>query len=234
MKCFRQPDAESAAFEAARHIEKIARELLYKKPLVSIAFSGGTTPAAMFQHLSAMRLDWGRIHIFQVDERIAPPGDAARNSTEFQKLLLERVPLPVAQFHPMPVEAGDLQKAAMDYAAELRTIMGDPPQIDILHLGIGADGHTASLLVGDDVYQRKSDVIVSAELGGYRRMTLNFQVLNNAQHIVWLITGSSKRKMLKRMLEKDEDIPAGRVSQANAVVVADSAACPEKGGISSE
>jgi 6-phosphogluconolactonase len=180
----------------------------------TLAVSGGRTPWRMFA-LLAGRLPWEGVTIYQVDERIAPAGDPDRNLTH---LLQSLPPEAAASVRPMPVEADALERAAAEYAAEL------PESFDLVHLGLGPDGHTASLVPGDavlDVTDRA--VAVTGEYQGRRRMTLTYPALDNARHRLWIVTGDDKVDALHRLLEGDRSIPAARVSTEEAVVVADEA-----------
>ena len=123
----------------------------------------------------------------------------------------------------MPVEAEDLERAAHDYAAFLAARTGEPATLDVVHLGMGSDGHTASLVPGDAVLDVDgSDVaLTAAPYQGRRRMTLTFPVLNRARALLWLLTGAGKAEMLRRLRDGDSSIPAGRVSRERALVFAD-------------
>ncbi len=207
----------SLAEAASRALYDGLSETLRDKPRVSFAVSGGRTPAPVFERLAKTDLDWARIDVYQVDERIAPTGDAARNLTGLTSALLDRVP---ARAYPMPVEATDLEAAAADYAASL------PDPLDIVHLGLGDDGHTASLVPGDpvlDVTDRR--VAVTQPYRGHRRMTLTFPALENAQSILWIVGGADKAAMVERLIAADPAIPAGRVPQGRATLVTDARAC---------
>jgi 6-phosphogluconolactonase len=182
----------------------------------------------MLRALADEDVPWESVHIFQVDERVAPEGHADRNLTHLRASLLERAPLPAGQIYAMPVEMPDLQRAAAKYAAELGSIAGAPPVLDLVHLGLGPDGHTASLVPGDpvlDVMDR--DVAVTGVYQGRNRLTLTYPVINRARIILWLVTGDEKVPMYKRLLTADQSIPAGRVLQDNAVLLADSGAAGE-------
>jgi 6-phosphogluconolactonase len=211
----RLPDAQAAAERAADLVAGAAAQAIAERDRFVFAVSGGSTPGAMFAALYG-RMPWEKVTIFQVDERVAPDGDPDRNLT-----LLERSLPPggVADIRPMPVTADDLEEAAARYGAAL------PERLDLVHLGIGPDGHTASLVPGDPVLEiANRDVALTGEYQGRRRMTLTYPPLDRARRILWLVTGEDKVDALARLRAGDPSIPAGRVSAANAVVVADEAA----------
>lgn len=219
MKHHVQSSADAAAGKAAKVIADLLNEALSSRPSASVAFSGGSTPNRMFQYLTQQDIDWTRVEIFQVDERIAPAGDPARNLSTLKRNLLDRIDIPEQQIHAMPVEATDLDWSLDSYAGQLKTAAGDPPQLDIVHLGLGGDGHTASLPPGDSVLNSNRLVDICADFNGYRRMTLTFPVLNQARSIVWLVTGFDKNSMLERLLSGDTKIPAGMINQDRATLV---------------
>jgi 6-phosphogluconolactonase len=168
------------------------------------------------------------MHVFQVDERIAPAGDPDRNLTHLRESLLERAPLPPEHIHAMPVEAADLETAARAYADTLREVAGSPAVLDLVHLGLGSDGHTASLVPGDPALEvRDRPVTLAGPYQGRRRMTLTYPVLDHARRVLWVVTGADKAAMLARLAEGDRSIPAGRVRQLQALVLADRAAAAQ-------
>jgi len=223
MKHHLQASADAAAGKAAELIAGRLREALSARPTASVAFSGGSTPVRMFHYLVQQDIDWSRVEVFQVDERIAPAGDPARNLTALQQYLLNHIDIPHQQVHAMRVEAPDMDESLDSYASQLQAIAGSPPQLDIIHLGLGADGHTASLPPGDDVLNSNRLVDICARFNGYRRMTLAYPALDQARSIIWLVTGADKKPMLERLLAGDPEIPAGRVSQRQAILVTDEA-----------
>jgi 6-phosphogluconolactonase len=173
--------------------------------------------------LAGEDIPWPNVHVFQVDERVAPAGDPDRNLTHLSESLLQHAPLP--GFHAMPVESADLADAAARYAATLREIAGSPPVLDLVHLGLGPDGHTASLVPGDPVVNvTDKDVGLTGPYQGRRRMTLTYPTIDRARRILWLATGDEKAGMLVRLRDGDHAIPGGRVRQDNALVLADRAA----------
>lgn len=219
------PDAQAAAQAAAALIAAVARAAVNARGQALIAVSGGRTPAAMLRALAHEDMPWSAVHLFQVDERVAPLNHADRNLTAITTNLITALPLLPVKLHPMPVGVDDLEAATEDYADTLQQAGGTPPILDVVHLGLGADGHTASLVPGDpavDITDR--DVAISGVYQGRRRMTLTFPALDRARRIVWLVTGADKHAMLQRLLAVDRAIPAGRVAQGNAVVIADQAA----------
>jgi 6-phosphogluconolactonase len=172
-----------------------------------------------------MEVPWTGVHILQVDERVAPAGDRERNLTHLRETLLDRVALRPEQIHAMPVELPDLEAAAGRYAQTLREVAGSPALLDLVHLGLGTDGHTASLLPGDPVLEvNDAAVALAGPYQGTRRMTLTYPVLNHARRILWVLTGGEKARMLVRLRDADPSIPAGRVRQVQALVLADRAA----------
>ncbi len=182
----------------------------------------------MLRALAREDVSWDRVDLLQVDERVAPDGDPDRNLAALRESLLAQAPLAPARVHPMPVELDDLDSAAKRYADTLRTVAGSPPVLDLVHLGLGGDGHTASLVPGDPVLDVSDrDVAITGPYQGRRRMTLTYPALDRAQQVVWLVTGGDKAAMLARLHDGDAAIPAGRVRAAHAAVFADHAAAAE-------
>lgn len=222
------PDAPAVARRAADFIAAEARAAVQARGRFTFAVSGGSTPWQMLRLLATEELPWPAMHLFQVDERIAPAGDAERNLTHIRETLLAGAPLVATNLHAMPVEAGDLDAAARQYAQALRDAAGVPPVLDLVHLGLGVDGHTASLVPGDAALDvADADVALTAPYQGRRRMTLTYPLLNRARCILWLATGAEKREMLARLRAADTSIPAGRVEQRQASMLTDRAAAGE-------
>jgi 6-phosphogluconolactonase len=218
-------DADSVAGKAAAFVAADARSAIATRGRYALAVSGGRTPWIMLRALANEDLAWAGIHIFQVDERVAPEGHADRNLTRLRESLLEHVPMRPQQVHAMPVESPDLEAAAARYAHALQEAAGMPPVLDLVHLGLGPDGHTASLVPGDAVLNvTDADVAVTGFYQGRRRMTLTYPVLNRARRVLWVVTGSEKAEMLRRLIAGDQSIPAGRVRREEALLMADQAA----------
>lgn len=218
-------DADAVARAAAATIAADARAAVAARGRFLMAVSGGHTPWVMLRELADEQVPWKDVHVFQVDERIAPAGDPDRNLTHLRASLLERAPLPLDNIHAMPVEMPDLEAAAKQYAKTLETIAGSPPVLDLAHLGLGPDGHTASLVPGDPVCDvTDADVGLTGVYMGRRRMTLTYPVLNRSRRILWLVTGADKVPMFPRLRDGDTSIPAGRISRDQALLLADRAA----------
>ncbi|HVP49418.1 MAG TPA: 6-phosphogluconolactonase [Bryobacteraceae bacterium] len=218
-------DASSVARAAAAKIAAEARAAIAARGRFALAASGGHTPWIMLRALATEDLPWAAVHVFQVDERVAPDGHPDRNLTRLRESLLQHAPLRPEQVHAMPVESPDLDAAATQYSLTLCETAGSPPVFDLVHLGLGPDGHTASLIPGDPVLDvTGADVALTGIYQGRRRMTLTYPALNRARRILWVITGSEKVEMLRRLLDGDVSIPAGRVRREQAVVLADHAA----------
>jgi len=209
------PDGQAAAERGAEIVATAAAAAIAERGRFTLAASGGRNPWVMFAALEG-RMPWEHVTIFQVDERVAPDGHDDRNLTH----LLQSLPSGGAvDVRAMPVTADDLENAAAEYENAL------PQVIDLVHLGLGPDGHTASLIPGDPVLEVSDrDVAVTGEYQGRRRMTLTYPALDRARQILWLVTGEDKVDALRRLREGDASIPGGRVSAENALVVADAAA----------
>jgi len=217
-------DDESTARAAAKYIAAEASSAVAARGRFVMAVSGGRTPWIMLRALATESLPWEHIHVVQVDERVAPAGDSDRNLTHLLESLAHS-PIRPEQIHAMPVESPDLEAAVAQYAATVRDLAGSPPVLDLVHLGLGPDGHTASLVPGDPVLSvTDADVALTGEYQHRRRMTLTYPMINRARRILWLATGSEKAGMLARLRRADPSIPAGKISQERAVIFADQAA----------
>ena len=218
------PDAESVASKAAAIIADHARRAVAERRRFVFGVSGGKTPWIVLRDLAGENVPWPNVFIVQVDERIAPTGHPDRNLTALRESL-RGVPLTPEQIHAMPVEMPDLESAAARYAESLRSIAGSPPVLDLAHLGLGPDGHTASLVPGDSVLDVSGvDVALTKEYRGRRRMTLTYPLLNRSRAILWIVTGGDKAEALERLSNGDTAIPAGRIRRDNALLLADRAA----------
>jgi 6-phosphogluconolactonase len=223
-------DADSVARAGAALTAAEARAAVAARGRFIVAFSGGHTPWQMLRALADEQVPWAGVHVVQVDERVAPAGDPDRNLTHLRESLLARCPLRPEQVHAMPVESTDLEAAGGRYALTLQQIAGSPPVLDLAHLGLGPDGHTASLVPGDPVLDvTDADVALTGVYQGRRRMTLTYPMLNRARRIVWLVTGGEKAEMLARLGRGDQSIPAGRIDQHQALVLADHEAAARSG-----
>ena len=211
-------DEKAASRRAAELIAAAGAEAAAERGRFAFAMSGGRSPWAMLAILGESdEMPWDRTELFQVDERVAAPGDEARNLTH---MVLGLSMDHQATLRPMPVTQRDLETAARDYEAQL------PDRFDLVHLGLGPDGHTASLVPGDPVLEVTDRRVAMTETAyqDHRRMTLTYPALNGARRIVWLVTGPDKPEALKKLLAGDESIPAGRVRNENMIVVTDEAA----------
>jgi 6-phosphogluconolactonase len=218
-------DADAVALAAAKLIAKEARDAIATRGKFVMAVSGGKTPWVMLRDLAKEDVPWKGVHVVQVDERVAPEGDPDRNLTHLRASLLEHAPLSSEQIYAMPVESGNLEAARAQYELILETLAGSPPVLDLVHLGLGPDGHTASLVPGDPVLAVKdANVALTGIYQGRRRMTLTYPIINRSRRVLWLATGGEKAGMLARLQAGDVSIPAGRVNRDRAVILADRAA----------
>ncbi|MFI5339308.1 MAG: 6-phosphogluconolactonase [Candidatus Methylomirabilales bacterium] len=221
---------EAVAQKAAALIAAEARAAVAARGRFLLAVSGGRTPWIMLWALASEDIPWVGVHVCQVDERVAPDGHLDRNLTHLRDSLLSQAPLRPEQLHAMPVEEEDLAAGATRYARTLQELAGFPPVLDLAHLGLGPDGHTASLVPGDAVLDvTDADVALTGVYQGRRRMTLTYPVLNRARRILWPVTGGEKAGMLARLRAGDESTPAGRVRHDQALVLADQTAAGQLG-----
>jgi 6-phosphogluconolactonase len=211
------PDADSVAVRAAEVIREHARAAIAERDAFTFAVSGGRTPWVVFAELVRADFPWSQTAVYQVDERIAPEGSEERNLTHLRAVLSSAA---FVRVHPMPVEDPDPDAAASRYAALL------PERIDLIHLGLGPDGHTASLIPGDpvlDVLDR--DVALTGPYQGRPRMTVTYPVIERARTLLWIVTGADKLDALRRLRAHDRSIPAGRVAASDrALILADRSA----------
>ena len=218
-------DADAVARQAAEIIAAEARTAVKARGRFIVAVSGGHTPWQMLRALANEDVPWEGVSVVQVDERVAPAGDPERNLTHLYESLVEHAPLRREQIYAMPVEEPELESAAERYAETLKKIAGSPPVLDLVHLGLGPDGHTASLVPGDPILNvTDSNVALTGVYQGRRRMTLTYPMLNRSRRVLWLVTGSDKVAALARLRAGDVSIPAGRIQGDNALVLADHAA----------
>ena len=211
-------DEKAASRRAAELIAAAGDEAVAERGRFAWAMSGGRSPWAMLAILGDLEaMPWERTELFQVDERVASPGSPDRNLTH---MVLGLSMAHQATLRPMPVTQRDLETAAGEYEASL------PDPLDLVHLGLGPDGHTASLVPDDPVLEvtDRRVAITGTEYQGHRRMTLTYPALGDARQVLWLVTGPDKREPLRKLLAGDESIPAGRVRNENVIVVADEAA----------
>lgn len=214
-------DEKAASRRAAELIAAVGADAVGKRNMFSLAMSGGRSPWAMLAILGEEEeMPWAETELFQVDERIASPGSEDRNLTH---MVLGLSMDHQAMLRPMPVTQRDLEGAARDYERTL------PAPLDCVHLGLGPDGHTASLVPGDPVLAVTDRRVALTESAyqDHRRMTLTYLALDEARQIVWLVTGPDKREPLAKLMAGDESIPAGRVDNEAMTVVADEAAAAE-------
>ena len=207
-------DREALAERVAQRLADHIRDAVEARGAAYVGLSGGPVPPPMFRRLSDIDLPWDKVHLFQIDERVAPDGDPDRNANAIQTNLLDRTP---AVGHLMPVTADDLDAAAAEYDQLLQELCGGV--LDVIHLGLGDDGHTASLLPNDPVLDvTDADITMTGEYRGRRRMTFTYPSINRSRAIVWEVTGADKADAVKALLGGG-DVPGARIAQNNAVLV---------------
>jgi 6-phosphogluconolactonase len=214
-------DIEEVHKRGAELIREAGHFAYNERGYFGLAVSGGLDPWPMFSQLEDGDLPWKATEIFQVDERVAPAGSDERNLTH----LIESLSIGAqGSIRPMPVTAEDLEAAADRYAELL------PEALDLAHLGIGPDGHTASLVPGDPVLEvtDKRVAVTSGDYQGVRRMTLTYPELHRVRSLLWVVTGEEKVDALQKLLAQDPSTPSGRVEPGgDSLILADRAAAPD-------
>lgn len=219
---------ELAAERAAEWLRTEIGRASAQRSRCLIALGGGRTLWRMLHDLHRLRIHWHDLQVFQAEEFAVPENDERRNARRIADLLLSPTMLPAAHFHAMPVERSDLAAAAEEYARLLRENGGSPPVLDVVQLGLGADGSTAALRPGDPLLEVLDlDVGISVPYQGVQRMTLTLKTLNAARHRLWLVTGADRAAALRKLWLGDTSMPAGRVLRESAFVFSDAAAAAE-------
>jgi len=213
-------DADAVHGRGAELIAEGIRSAIDERGRCALGVSGGKEAWPMFSQLEDLGLDWTKTQIFQVDERVAQPGSDERNLTH----LIESLSIGAqGSIRPMPVNDDDLEAAADRYAAQL------PDALDIAHLGIGPDGHTASLVPDDPVLEvtDKRVAVTAGEYQGVRRMTLTYPEIERIRSLLWVVTGEDKQDALEKLIDQDPSTPSGRVRPGGeSLILADRAAAP--------
>lgn len=217
--------ADEVAKEAAFYVADRIRENIAKKGFFTMAISGGRTPWEMIKELAIQDLPWEKVFLFQVDERVAPDGHPDRNLTQLFNAIQGTRLMTRLNIFPMHVITENLDQGCDEYANHIKNIT-ESGKLDLVHLGLGTDGHTASLIPGDDVLeaQDKNVAMTGAPYQGRKRMTLTYPLINQAEKILWIITGAEKAEMLSRLLHQDPTIPSGKISQNHAIVFTEESA----------
>ncbi len=200
-------DLEDLSKKAADFVVRSIMERARSAPCVSIALSGGETPKRLYEHLTMEPLQkeipWNQVHLFWGDERCVQPEDPKSNYRMAHQFLISRVPIPSKNVHRMPTELVDPQQAADQYESTLRTFFGSPPEewprFDLVLLGVGSDGHTASLFPGVSALKEKKRWVVSVYIQKLKvhRLTLTLPVFNHAAQIIFLVAGPEKAQILR-------------------------------------
>ncbi len=219
------PDPESLAARTSEALASAINSAIEDRGRCTLALSGGTSPAQTFRKLARSQIDWAKVDVFQVDERVAPDGHPDRNLTLIQHELIDSIDGPKPNLHPMSVAVHDLEGATDGYSSLLEEIAGSPPVLDVVQLGLGPDGHTASLFPDDSALDVDYKCVVWTDpKHGYLRVTMTFPVLNAARYVAFLIEGADKSQALRDVLDKNASRPAARLTNENVFYFVDEAA----------
>lgn len=200
-------DVAALAEDMANRLVVMAQEAIAARGRMSLCLSGGSTPKTLYALLAGdafrNRFDWSRIHVFWGDERSVPPDHADSNYRMAHEALLSRVPIPAANVHRMEAEKADLAAAAAAYEATLRAFFGGLPDFDVMLLGMGPDGHTASLFPQTEALRETTRWVVPNRVDKMNtwRMTMTYPVINHSRWICFLVAGKDKADVLKEVLE---------------------------------
>ena len=218
-------NSDEVAEKAAQYIEEKIRTAILTKGSFTMAISGGKTPWQMLKILAKAKLRWEKVFLFQVDERVAPDGNEERNLTQLFKSIEGSGIMTRINVFPMHVISENLEEETKAYAEAIEKV-AENGELDLIHLGMGSDGHTASLIPGDSVCEVAGAAIAmtTQPYQGRMRMTMTYPLINRAKEILWLVTGEEKAEMLQRLLQQDPSIPAGKVNPTHATIFADKAA----------
>jgi len=221
--------SRSAADEFVRRVRRRPRRRKY----FSVALAGGATPRRLYRLLAGTayrdRIPWKAVHLFWTDERCVPPDHPQSNFRMAQKALLSKVPIPAGNIHRIPVECGTPKAAAAAYEEEIRDFFrlrkNAWPTFDLMLLGLGEDGHTASLFPGSAVLRERKRLVVASRGGNPNlpRVTLTVPVLNHAREILWLVAGATKAHILRTVLEGKEastrNLPAHKIRPIHGTAI---------------
>ncbi|MCD4823185.1 MAG: 6-phosphogluconolactonase [Phycisphaerae bacterium] len=221
------PDAASAA--AARLCKEIVTEAVHQRGLCHLALAGGTTPRITYMHLAdhvtTDQVPWSKVEVFFGDERDVPQDDVESNYAMAQRTLLDHMPIDWSRVHAMRADAGDLDAASWEYERIIRDIVGNDskhiPQFDMIMLGLGGDGHAASLFPNCPSLEEAHRLVVSCHIPilGRNRMTFTFPLINAARNVLFLITGDDKAAVVKRVFQDhDQSLPAARISPPHGTI----------------
>jgi 6-phosphogluconolactonase len=198
---------------------EIADDAIKQRGLFTVALSGGSTPVKLYKELSGTDLKWDKTHIFIVDERFVPFDHSDSNYRMINETLLSNINIPKHNIHPVPIEKGSSDESARSYEGDLLSFFnlssGGIPVFDLVLLGLGDDGHTASLFPGSSALTEKDHLAVSAtspDKSRHERITITFPVINSSRNVVFLVTGSNKAEVVKDVLENEtSNLPAAFV-----------------------
>jgi 6-phosphogluconolactonase len=213
------PDTNTLSHEAARYIVRLAGEATVTRGRFTIALSGGSTPKALYGLLATEpyrgQIDWSSVEIFWSDERCVPPDDAESNYRMAHEVLLSKIPIPASQVHRMPADQPDRDAASLAYTQQMQQTFGTNgiPAFDLIQLGMGPEGHTASLFPHQESLHERQRLVIPVIVSKPPppRLTFTPPILNAARHILFLVTGSEKVDAVQAVLEGDyqpEEYPA--------------------------
>jgi 6-phosphogluconolactonase len=209
------PTPAAMAEACASAIAERAISSVESRGIFNLALAGGSTPRGVYEHLAKLALDWSKVHLFWSDERCVPPNNEASNYKMAKQSLIDQIVIPDANIHRMRGEL-DPAEAAVAYRAELNAHFGESgvPRFDLVLLGLGEDGHTASLFPGTEAVKRGDELVVEnyVPLNDAWRLTFTFTLINNAREVFFLVTGEAKAAVAKGIIEvSNSRLPASAV-----------------------
>ena len=213
---------EQMSLATAAYTSNLIRQKISNGVTFTIALSGGSSPVRFYELLAEEEIDWPRVNIFLVDERKVPDDHLHSNFRMINKAILTKIDIPDTNVFSLKTEIISVSECAAEYEARIRKVFGDNyPVFDLVVLGVGPDGHTASIFPGEDHTREQDRIFIQAtspaQFDVPERLTMTLSLINSADNRIFVISGEGKRAMVQRVLKGDRAIPAGLVNSNSTI-----------------